>query len=434
MSFILSMAIVTVPVQALSPKVFTVSPSGGDDTANIQAAFNAAVAAGRGSTVKLTAGHFYCGNVYAENFRGTFKGAGRDLTVIDTPRGLDPTVPGLPTGADGYPFVFCFRNGDFKITDMTFDITAYEPAENWDWPWAAFGPILFNATDVIMILGNANSRVERVRFIGHEGTFVDGDVPYNVESTIAILGATGNSEDGEVFGGPVSGRHIVTDCFFEHVDVGVRVSYLVNGKMTITHSTIIETTSAAFLYDLVNSIVETSFNHIEVNSFVAIWCWQGLVGGMIGLDSYPGPLPAMSLLLIHHNTIHATVVGEAIDVWDWMPLLTSVKTLDAIIFSNDIFLDTSGGGICGLGVQDAKIINNRITGTAFVGIYSAGELFGGIPATGWVIIGNTFKGFTPWPDYADIWLDAYTSQCIVVARKGTTVLDEGINNIIIGAG
>jgi hypothetical protein len=71
MLFLASIVGVTVPAQACSPKVFTVHPSGGDDTTAIQAAFDAAVAAGPGSMVKLTAGHFYSTNIVVENFRGS---------------------------------------------------------------------------------------------------------------------------------------------------------------------------------------------------------------------------------------------------------------------------------------------------------------------------------------------------------------------------
>ncbi len=41
-----------------SAKTFYVTPTGKDDTANIQNAFNAAVKAGPGSVVQLSAGHF----------------------------------------------------------------------------------------------------------------------------------------------------------------------------------------------------------------------------------------------------------------------------------------------------------------------------------------------------------------------------------------
>ncbi len=164
-----------------NPYKFVVSPSGGDDTASIQGAFDSAVAAGPRSTVKLTAGHFYCGNVFVENFRGTFEGAGRDLTVIDTLRGLDPTLPGLIRSVedDGFVFLFGFKDGDIRIRDMTFDITAREPAEHWapPFPWEIND---LTGTDVIRIMGNADSRVERVRFVGHEGDYEVGGTSYNV--------------------------------------------------------------------------------------------------------------------------------------------------------------------------------------------------------------------------------------------------------------
>ena len=59
-----------------SPKTFYVHPSGGNDTHAIQAAFNAAVKAGPGSTVQLSAGHFDINAILVTGFNGTFRGAG----------------------------------------------------------------------------------------------------------------------------------------------------------------------------------------------------------------------------------------------------------------------------------------------------------------------------------------------------------------------
>jgi hypothetical protein len=203
----------------------------------------------------------------------------------------------------------------------------------------------------------------------------------------------------------------------------------VNGKVTITNTAFADTTCAVFLYDFANSMVEISYNQINVNSYWGVIFWQGLVAGMLGLDSYPGPLPAHTLLLIHHNTIQATGWCEAIDLWDFMPALTGIKSLDAIVFDNDISLDTTAGGIFSWGVEDLKAINNRITGKGLAGIYVFG--LGEYPCTGGLIIANTFEDFTP--DVADIWLGQPVTHCLVVARKGTTVLDEGVGNLIVGA-
>ena len=54
------LALLVVPAAALaSAATFYVHPRRHNDTANIQTAFNAAVKAGPGSTVQLSAGHFY---------------------------------------------------------------------------------------------------------------------------------------------------------------------------------------------------------------------------------------------------------------------------------------------------------------------------------------------------------------------------------------
>ena len=63
------------------------SPSGGNDTHDIQKAFKAAVAAGPGSVVQLTAGHFTIDDMLVTGFKGTFRGAGKGKTVIGCPDG-----------------------------------------------------------------------------------------------------------------------------------------------------------------------------------------------------------------------------------------------------------------------------------------------------------------------------------------------------------
>ena len=433
--------VVAVPVQASPTKTFSVSPSGGDDTVNIQGAFDAAVAAGAKSTVKLTAGHFYCGNVFVENFRGTFEGAGRDLTVIDTLRGLDPDLPGLVRSVedDGFVFLFGFKDGDIRIRDMTFDITAREPAEHWapPFPWEIYD---LTGTDVIRIMGNADSRVERVRFVGHEGDYEAGGASYNVLNGLTVQGIKGYFEETGMTGEPVSGSHIVTDCSFEHVDNGVRFGYLLNGKAIVTRTVFLRNGElSVYLWDFVNSRAEISYNQMMEQTGFGVLCWQGCIAynvrfgvGGSGWDSYPGPVPANAFFLIHHNTINVAGDGEAIELWDEacpseVTDPPGGKSLDAIISDNDISLDTEWGGICCWPVRDVKVINNRITGTGSAGIYVGGMCSGA--STGCVIVGNTFKGFTS--GLADIWLSDATSHCRVVASKGTTVLDEGADNTIL---
>jgi hypothetical protein len=65
------------------PVVNGAPPNGKDDTANIQAALNACVAQGPGCTVQLLAGTYLTKQLVTYNFRGTFKGMGKDRTIIE---------------------------------------------------------------------------------------------------------------------------------------------------------------------------------------------------------------------------------------------------------------------------------------------------------------------------------------------------------------
>ena len=115
-----------------SAQTFVVHPSGGDDTAHIQAAFNAAVKAGPGSVVQLSAGTFHTNAIWVKGFNGTVRGAGEGATVIDTPRALDPSVPGVNSDPaathETQSFLVGFSGGSVTVSDMSIDISAAQPA------------------------------------------------------------------------------------------------------------------------------------------------------------------------------------------------------------------------------------------------------------------------------------------------------------------
>ena len=56
--------------------MITVKATSTDDTANLQCAFDLAVAAGPGQTVRLLKGTYHTGMVFVNNFHGAFTGAG----------------------------------------------------------------------------------------------------------------------------------------------------------------------------------------------------------------------------------------------------------------------------------------------------------------------------------------------------------------------
>ena len=221
-----------------SSKTFYVHPSGSSDTHNIQAAFNAAVKAGPGSTVQLTAGHFYTNTVLVKNFDGYFKGAGEGKTTIDCLRGKYPAgtypdgtpVPGVKVlpHTTYFPFLVGFEGGDVRASDMSFDITAVSPAETW-----SNGGTPSDYLEVIMLVANnASSSFCHVSFAAGGGN----DNGYNTDEGIVItgLGPYDPVTDAGTAVWVTSGTDYICDCSFAGPPDGIQVMGLTGGSATIT--------------------------------------------------------------------------------------------------------------------------------------------------------------------------------------------------------
>lgn len=120
--------------------VFTVpAPTGGDDYANIMATFALAQAAGPGSTVELQAGTYLISQpVLVENWNGTVRGAGKDMTVLRN--GVSP-FPRVDLPEDMYgPWsaagLLLFRyasaaESELHLQGMTFAPVGFSEPDAW---------------------------------------------------------------------------------------------------------------------------------------------------------------------------------------------------------------------------------------------------------------------------------------------------------------
>ncbi|NHJ25404.1 MAG: hypothetical protein EAX89_12555 [Candidatus Lokiarchaeota archaeon] len=387
--------LIIMPTRADS-HTFIVFPSGGDDTANIQAAFDAAIAAGPGSTVLLTSGQFYTNEIYIEDFYGTFKGAGIEQTKIDVLRGFDPTAPGVygPMGTH----IFRFLRGDVSISDLYFDITPYEPAEPWGLGWV-------DLLSPILMTGELNSRIENVRFTGHEGTstYDPGHPLYLVESY--------NVRAGVVYGGGLitTGNHLITKCEFDSLWLGLTAYGLMNAEVKIKSNSITGGAIGIINAENDNSKFEISHNEIETRFFGGIWVMQ------------PPPREPSQWLITHNIIRVLSLDADGIALMDYSP----AKSLEAVISHNKIMLDDANwGGIWTYGLQDAFISNNIICGKGEYGIACAF-------AYNNLLLGNNVQNVDAyWASVALI----FASGCVVVGGSTkTNVLDiGGDNNIIVG--
>ena len=309
-------------------QTWTILPTGSDDTANIQYAFDNAVP---GDMVYLSAGQFYCTHLDVENFHGTFKGTG-PTTTIDVISG-GPFIYDyyIPYGLQWNYFIR-FVYGDFSICDLRFDITPLNPADPWNW----FG-YQTSIGDILFIDGsNVNAHIERVEFRAHEGT-MNGR---NVAEAIAFW--SGNVYEY------VSGSLTVSHCSFENVDVGILAERVAYSEISIVHNTITD--------------------------------------GSIGV------------------------------------LISEGYNCEILIHSNE-FTDMSDSALYNQLTDNTVFKNNHIKGSGQAGIMIS-------YSTDCLVLGNNLVHFDA--TLVDILLFYGTSQCTVVLGSTDSLLDWGIDNIILG--
>jgi len=330
---------------------FLVLPSGGDDTANIQDAFDAAIAAGPGSTVQLGCGQFYTNAIYVENFYGTFKGLSKKFTKIDVVRAIDPTDPGV-SGPAG-PYLFTFAGGDVCISDLSFDITPEMPAAPHEDPEEPS----YDLISIILISGETNSRIKNIKINGHEGTLLHPlpGISYNVRVGVEIHFGTGS--------------HVITKGEFDSIWGGISAFGLTDSEMKIKSNSFKGGTFGIINMDNDNSKFDITRNYIETSFLYGVWAWQ------VGFVAPPSPCQWR----ITRNTIRVTGLADGIGLQD------QAEAIEAVVSHNKIILDdTMWGGIWTLRLQDAFIYNNIIRGT---GGYGMGCAF----TDNCLIIGNSIS-------------------------------------------
>ena len=421
-------------------RTFVVTPSGTDDTAALQQAFDAAVAAGPGSVVRLTKGKFYTNEILVDGFDGCFKGAGMGRTVIDTLRGLDSELRGVKLVMDpedktaplfGWTSLIAFLQSDVRVADMSFDITAEQPCELWE----AWGSEWYHLSDVFIVTRDSRSSFDRVGFASHDGE-LNG---FNLDGAAAIY--------------DTSGTHRVTRCSFRGGNDGLETGGITGGGLVVggrpgMGNTFDLAGTPCSMGDYSDSRIEISYNRMSSLYGESVMVTQG-VGAASANELPPLPAPRVS---IHHNRITAGTIefddesvfgAGGVLLWDDSWQLDKPSRLRAVVAHNCITLDNNGldGGVNGVGAQGVRVIGNRIRGTGIAGIDAGTDIYGFWeypwgPGCGWRIVGNDVSGVDAVNSFggpaAQIWLGARSSNCLVVGGCARTeVLDEGTDNLLI---
>jgi hypothetical protein len=397
-------------------------PNGTDDTANIQNALDQCVTHGPGCTVQLAAGTYHTRQLVAYNFKGTFKGAGMDRTIIEDILYLPVTVdfggeiclPNSDTCT--WPCLITFVDGSFTISDLAIHIVA-GPGEGTT-PWPSIGNTLI--WDAVRVMGQHPTNATFDRF-AVEGQHIDTPeaAGYNLGNAILFTGELPRSPaygDGYF----LSGSYTVRNSSFKAVNDGAASDgFMTSAKITIggapgagNHAE--DVNNGAVVSTLQDSVVNISYNDFSGN-FNAIsvpqwapWLWVPI---------------ARSRLLIHDNKLTGTGPwANGIFLYD----TPGQAVMDAVIWNND--MRDAPWGIDAYNFKSAAFLQNIIKGIGGHAI----ALWG---TTSSNLIGNDVSGFSP--DGSDgssqIHLGGGANQNIVVCSESSDkVMNEGASNVING--
>jgi len=356
-------------------KTVTVSPSpGGDDTENVQMAFDWAVAQGPGSTVELTAGQFRCESIHVEDFQGTFTGAGRTLTTIDI----------IPGGAeiidyfDGAQFSYFFylRGGEVSFSDIQFHITSDSPSDPWIW---FDGPK--TAVSIIYVDGPTESvEFNRVDF---EGGFGDW---YGRNVVAAIL-----PWSVDIYNYVEIGSIVVNDCTFENLETALNLERVSQSEVEMTHCSAVDVEFGILWYDnldvnlvMQDNLIDCTSTGIYLlycegtikiidNSIHGTYAWAPVVGVMtenvlfsnnfVTGDYVYGVNPYFysNGWRIEKNTFGITKDGDIVGITSWFGAISIEESNDCIVKKNQFFDVTTAYGAVWIYGNDSSVINNDYT-------------------------------------------------------------------------
>ncbi len=419
--------------------VFTVAaPTGGDDWANIMATFALAQAAGPGNTVELQAGTYLISQpVLVENWNGTVRGAGKDVTVLRNgvtpfPRVNLPEDMYGPWSVGGLLMVKYDpgAESELHVQGMTLSPVGLSEPDAW-----------YGMTDIEAIqlytglrdtAARVNARFADLRIVGD--TTAGHPNGTNLMFALAFL--------------RVWGDMTVSGVDFEHVTLGNAITAWPGGSYTIGGSrpqdrVTMSDIGMAGVFGFGDVGTRIDISNVVARDTAVVYRLQALSGGVVHIhdvDAYNSSLAAIlacwpplgicsaapNSYLLEHNRVQQMAGGgwAGIEVWE-----DAVKS-QFVISQNRIEGSESGyfGPIMLNGTLGAVVTNNILTGTGAAAIGLGAE---GDADSGALLKGNNVQGFD---GAAGIWLGANTSSNTVVGGGRDTVLDEGTDNIVTGAG
>jgi hypothetical protein len=247
----------------LTGNTIRVSPTGVDDTANIQCAFDWAIDRGPGMTVRLTPGTFHTAQIYVYDFYGSFRGSGADKTVIvNLPNLFVTPVNGWlnpPSSDNPLAILFSFINGRVVIADLAIHIDDHDGHMTTGWAISGdWGSYTFYEMDMAIVITGTKAEALVTRILIEGEPLANYDVPYSLRNGIYYQGLY-----NEGLMSPVTGAYRVTNSTFKTMGSGTPLFNLKDASILVSHNRYEDGIYMMDVADFVDSTIEIASNQGE---------------------------------------------------------------------------------------------------------------------------------------------------------------------------
>jgi len=389
--------------------VIDVTPTGSDDTVNMQCALDAAVADGI-PVVRLSAGTFFISSLSVEGFKGTLEGKTKISSIISV---LDNSVDCVAMADSGRtPSVIKFIKGEPRIRFLT--LTADHPCMG-------------------------ASRISNfLHFTGGSANAADctNDVIFAAVDRIILEGTDATSgpfvgisvwPEGDQFGGckvTLLGTFKLNRSEISNTLFGLMTTMKSGAQVDVNFNEFHDNQIAVYL---LNTNQNTT---VTANKFFSTATFSALYNG-VSIATLSASAPTSTRVVVHNNEFNVSTSNGGTSV-SIVGVQDPVRTNVSSVITNNTFnlVGTKPWGVFFGDISNTHVSANRFNGSGFGAVFVSGST----PVSGWTITANTGLASFESAIGDDISLGETTSRCIVGPGQGATVGDQGTNNSKLTAG
>jgi hypothetical protein len=414
------------PAAAQGRRRACLGPSGGDDTAVLQAALDRCSGARRRCTVSLCAGTFQTGILRVRDFRGTLQGRGPQRTVLRALPDLQVS-DGFPDFfredpfTEAWPYLVQFVDGRAQVEDLGILVPVPPPDSEPTTGWYLLGEGPFLELRGALLFTGSRPVDFEVRNVRVEAEDPGNDLGTTAFHGVELGGLLYDADDiGDFPVFPVRGRLQVGDSEFDGVLVGTPLTELTQANVLVARNRYRSTIAV--------EVIDADRSQITIRANRWLVSYRG-VQVRQNLDGTPSRASALVV-----DTNRGTVAPLYADFGDGLsfqdpagnaspdPGATALR-----VTRNRWRLGSDGkaavSGISANGAARLRLVDNSFTGRAGAGLEV--DTTSGCRISG-NLLQNLDTGAGP-----DLHLGSETSDCVAVVAPDDVVVDEGSANTIV---